>query len=255
MRYGIITLFLITAVALFLKYTKPYYDEIKFLKEEKASLSEALINSRELQSLRDDLLAQYNGISQGDVDRLNKILPSKVRSDDIIVLFEDRAKAHGFLLKRIDVREAAARTTDPNAPLGAPLPPYNVIDISFSASGSYVSFLSLLADFEKSLQLIDVNNISFSAAESDVYEFSVNAAMYVLFSDVPTAAVVREREGDESAEIVAALAKLKSIKIDTEFFKNEIFSSLTGFFSEIAIPTDYGRPNPFKRFEAGGAAQ
>ena len=249
MRYGIITLFLITAVALFLKYTKPYYDEIKFLKEEKASLSEALNNSRELQVLRDDLLAQYNGISQSDVDRLNKILPSKVRSDDIIVLFEDRARARGFLLKRIDVREMTVKAEDPNAALGTPLLPYGVIDISFSASGSYASFLALLADFEKSLQLVDVKSISFSAAESDVYEFSVNAAMYALSPDASTA-VIREKEGDESGEILAALAKLRSIKIDTEFFKNEVFGSLTGFFPEIEIPADYGRPNPFRRSES-----
>ncbi len=251
MRYAIITLFLITSVALFLKYTKPYYDETKILKEEKAVLEEALGNSRELQGLRNDLLEQYSGVSQDDIEKLNKLLPSEARSDDIIVLFEDRTKARGLLLKRIDVQKNI-RAEDPNAAMGTPLPPYSVADISFSLSGSYESFLALLADFEKSLQLIDVKNISFSSTESGVYEFSVKAVMYAMSSGA-SAVVIREREGEEAGEILTMLTKLKNIRIDTEFFKNEAFVSLTEFFPVLEIPKDYGRPNPFRRFESEAA--
>lgn len=247
MRYGITILFLVLAVALFFKYTKPYYDETKLLKTDRDTLEEALGYSRELQTLRDDLLGQYNSISQEDIERLNKMLPSKIRSDDIMVLLEDRTKARGLLLKRIDVREAE-NAADPNAALGTPLPLYNNIEISLSMSGSYSSFLSLLEDLEKSLQLIDVTSITFSAARSSVYEFSVNAVMHALPTSASTV-VLREREGQEAEEIVAALSKLKVIRIDAEFFKSEIFASLTEFFPVIEIPKDYGRFNPFLPYE------
>lgn len=61
------------------------------------------------------------------------------------------------------------------------------------------------------------------------------------------AAESEQRQSGQSAigrNLVAALSKLKSVAIDTAFFKDPIFNSLIDFNVQIT-PQEVGRNNPF----------
>lgn len=236
-------LFLITAVALFFVKTQPYFGDISSLKVDRQKYEEALASSREVQTLKDALLSQYNAIPQTDIERLNKLLPSSLDSGGLIAMVENRALTRGLLLKNIDVDEEP-QLTDSSLVLGTPALPYKTVNLSFSVSGRYASALAFFADLGQSLRLVDMNTIRFASGPVDSYQFNVTAKTYYAVSSASgSAAAAAAAEGDQ--EILAMLAKLQSVKIDSEFFASDIFKSLVDFVPILELPQEYGRSNPF----------
>jgi hypothetical protein len=247
MRIIVSFLFLATAVTLFFIKTQPYLNDIKTLQAQKQEYGDALASSRELQTLRDKLLSQYNAISQDDRDRLNKLLPSQMDSSNIIVMFEEIVKAHGILLKKIDVKESK-QSANSSVVLGGASLPYKTINLTLLVSGPYASILALFSDLDKSLRLVDVENVSFSAAATDTYEFNITTKMYSVSTADASLAAVNVGENENTRDILSMLAKLKKIEIDLDFFNNEIFKSLVDFTRALELPKEYGRTNPFAPF-------
>ncbi len=241
-------LFLATAVTLFFIKTQPNLNDIKTLQLEKQEFGDALASSRELQTLRDKLLSQYNAISQDDRDRLNKLLLLQIDSSNLIVMFEEIVKTNGLLLKKVDVKESKQQSANSSVVLGEASLPYKTINLSLLVSGPYASILALFSDLDKSLRLVDVENISFSAATTDTYEFSITARMYSAPVADASLAAVNVGENENTRDILSMLAKLKKIEIDLDFFNNEIFKSLVDFTRALELPKEYGRPNPFLPF-------
>jgi Tfp pilus assembly protein PilO len=244
-------LFLIAAAAIFWQWTLPAYEQIKILEEEKAVVEEALANSRQLQKLRDEILSQYNIVSQDELNRLNKLLPSQLDTDSLITMLESRAQAHGLLLKKIDTVSSARQAQTSQGQLGqegaliAAPPLYETAPLIFPISGPYNSVISFLKDLEKNIRLIDVGSLSFSSAAADIYEFNVSAKLYFA---APQSSVLAESQGG-GRNILFLLKKLEKIKIDLDFFGSDVFKSLVDFSLPLEIPKDYGRENPFAPLE------
>ncbi len=246
MRIVLSLLFLAIAAAVFFFATQPAWNEVTALKAERQEYDNALAGARELQTLRDKMLVQYNAISQEDRDRLNKLLPSQTDSAGLITMLEDMTKSKGLLLKKVEIKEA--RQTDTSIILGTPPSLYKAVDLSITASGSYKSILALFSDLDKSLRLIDVKDIGFSSASTDVYEFSITAKTYFIPPVSSTVAVSGGGSSGNIRDILTMLARLKEIKIDSVFFNNNIFKSLIDFTRVLETPKEYGRVNPFMPF-------
>jgi Tfp pilus assembly protein PilO len=243
-RILITLLFLIAAVAIFFTLTKPYLNDINNLKADKQKYDEALVNSRELQTLRDKLLSKYNAILPEDIDRLNKMLPSDADSGDLLAMIENKARGRGLLLKSVNIKEEL-QSTDASATLGKPPPPYKTVSLSFSVTGPYASVLAFFADLEKSLRLIDMKAVGFSSSPTDNYQYEITAQTYYAVPSPASVAASAPTNGESTQEIVAMLKKLRSIVIDSEFFNSDVFKSLVDFVPALEIPQQYGRPNPF----------
>lgn len=243
-RTLITLLFLIMAVAIFFVLTQPYLGDINNLKADKQKYDEALVNSRELQALRDKLLSKYNAISSEDIDRLNRLLPSDADSGDLLAMAENMAKGHGLLLKNMNIKEGP-QSADTSATLGKPPPPYKTVTLSFSVSGPYASVLAFFADLSKSLRLVDMSAIGFSSSPTDNYQYEITARTYYAVPPSVPVAALGAASDEKIQEIVAMLAKLRSIAIDPEFFQSDVFKSLVDFIPSLGIPQQYGRLNPF----------
>jgi hypothetical protein len=232
------------AVVIFFTETQPYYDQAKALQTNNQLLQEALVNSRELQTIRDDLLSKYNAISQDDIGRLNKMLPNKLDSGTLVAILENRVKNYGLLLKRIDVKEYKI-TADSLTVVGNPALPYKIVNLTLILSGPYASFLQLLPDLERSLRVFDVQTVNFSIGSNNIIEFNLTARAYAVVPPAVIEAINSEETTMEVKGILEMLTKLKDIKIDADFFKNEVFKSFVDFAPSLEMPNDYGRPNPF----------
>jgi Tfp pilus assembly protein PilO len=169
-------IFLAAAIATFFGLTKPLYNEIKDLNAQKSSFEEALSNSKQIQETRDSLLSQYNKISQENLDRLNKLLPTKAGSMKFILEMESIVQKNGMILKNIDIKDEGEISE--NISFGTEIKSWETVPFSMKISGSYKSFYSFLKDIEKNLRLTDISAINFSAGDTDLYEFSVEGAFY-----------------------------------------------------------------------------
>lgn len=171
-------IFLAAAIAIFFGLTRPFYNEVKSLRVQKYSFEEALSKSKEVQELRDNLLSQYNKISQENLERLNKMLPNQAGSMKFVVEMEGIVQRNGMILKNIDIKEGEQKSGQTNLGAGVEIETWETVPFSVRLSGSYGAFHSFLRDVEKNLRITDIAAVSFSAGEIDFYEFSVEGTFY-----------------------------------------------------------------------------
>jgi len=173
-------LFAAAAVALVFFVARPIWDEILTFRAESAMIADVLARLEEVKGLHDDLLNKYNSIPKSDLARLEKFLPSKANTEDLLVTFEELTRARGIILKNINFSaEASPQQLTPasQTAVGGVTPP-SLVSYSFSVTGSYEAFRSLLDAVEKNLRLVDILDISFASADSVALTYNLRAKSY-----------------------------------------------------------------------------
>lgn len=197
----IFPLFLIAiSVTVFLMFTNPKYKELQVARVEMQNLDRALQNAKALQAERDNLADVYNGFSNRDIARVEKMVPSSVESIHLIQEIQDLGKRSGIIVKNVDFdpdkvsageagaqdqsqTEAITRTQRITAELNLP---YDVYDLKFAVQGSYSDFVSFLESLEKSLRIVDIKEVTFASNTSkkdqysDVYDYTFTISTYRL---------------------------------------------------------------------------
>ena len=164
-----IILFIVSAVSFFL-FTNPLYLEIKQLRTDTASYSEALQNANQLRKVRDDLNTRYKSFTPVDIDRLQKMVPNTVDNIRLILEINSIANKYSMVLKNIKYDTETKQTTDPRfaeVPQQGPKKQYQTFEMAFSTEGSYDNFLLFLRDLEKNLRIVDISSITFSAPDAN----------------------------------------------------------------------------------------
>lgn len=169
MRYLISLLFLGVAGFMFFIFADPMYRQLSVLRQERDSLNSDLENLRELVKLRDALLIDYNSISSSDRERLAKILPAEVASDQLMLEINHLASLNGLIFKKIDVAGsqsagARGRGAEPITVAGG----FESPQVNFDISGTYQGFRLFLEDLESHIRITDIEEISFNGAEDEV---------------------------------------------------------------------------------------
>ncbi|MFQ5540901.1 MAG: type 4a pilus biogenesis protein PilO [Candidatus Paceibacteria bacterium] len=178
MRTALPILFIIIAGGIFFGFIDPAFDRVQALRAEEAKFDQALTRSRELQEVRDQLLSRYNTFSPADIERLERLLPDNVDNVRMVLDFDALASQYGMRLRNIALSTDEGRAE--RGQVGASGEAYQSVVLSFSVTGSYDAFRSFLEDLEQSLRLVDVSAISFSAAQSGLYDYSVSVKTYWL---------------------------------------------------------------------------
>lgn len=167
---------LIISGMVFFGYIDSTYKNIKEKKVEEKMFSQALDNSKELQSIRDDLLVTYNSFSNEDLTRLGKLLPNNVDNVRLIRDIDGIAAKYGMSLSNVNLNiDNMSGDT-----VGVEENKYGSVVLDFSITAPYRVFLSFLTDIEKSLRLVDVIKVEFSSADKDFYEYNVSIKTYWL---------------------------------------------------------------------------
>lgn len=158
------------------KYTK-MKNTANALKEEKGSqidsldqyLSRLMAFNRSQNSIRE---------SASNIDSLDKILPEKDNSEDLIIVIDSIIKNRKLSLTSISVGEDTAQGKKQNTRVktGGPAKDDNIfpekvkkINFDLSIEGvDYDSMKSLVSDFEKSLRFFDISDINFTDGQSNM---------------------------------------------------------------------------------------
>lgn len=177
-RIVIILFFLTGAATIFFIKVQPVFNETRNLKEQIAAFDNALGSARKTREIRDALVVKYNNITQNDIDRLNKLIPSQPATVKFIIETDDIIKKNNMILKSIDVKTASAAEIAPrskNKPK-----PFEIASFTMKMTGSYESFFSFLKNMEENLRLTEINSIKLAPAiiAKNLYEFDVEASAY-----------------------------------------------------------------------------
>lgn len=185
------------AITAFFMFTDPFYNDISKLRTDVASYNTALNNSKTLEDERDKLTAKFNAFDKGDLNKLEKLLPSSVDNIRLILEIEKIASPYGMALKDVKYNTtdtnsvASAGTALSGVGLTKSAPKdYGVFDLEFSTSGSYSNFINFTKNLEDNLRIVDISSISFSsdtspglnakATPSDIYKYNFKIKTYWL---------------------------------------------------------------------------
>ena len=131
--------YLLLPGVLFFLFTDPTYRDIKSFRAQASVFESALSNAKELQKVRDTILADYNSISPQDRDRLLKLLPNTVDNVRLVRDIDNIAARHDMTLRsvRVDIEK------DANA-VGPTTRQYGSAIVSFTVSAPYAALLAFL---------------------------------------------------------------------------------------------------------------
>ena len=178
-RYLFPLILLAVSIGIFAVFINPFYkQEIQPTRVQIAQLDEALSNAKRIQAERDALLEKFRTISDEDLERIKRLLPDNVDSVRLILEIDRIASQYGVIIKDIRVSDISDAAGDGLGPREEKL--YGAIGLSLTFIGSYDPFRNLVFDLERSLRIVDITTLSFTAIEQDLNQYSVGIQTYWL---------------------------------------------------------------------------
>jgi Tfp pilus assembly protein PilO len=186
------TILIVLAIGIYFTVTQGIIAEAGSVKAVNDQYISAIANAQKLISVRDQVLKDYNSISQDDRDRLDKIVPNTVDNIRLIIDLNSVALRHGFSLKNIKATASSAQGRNPSATSQSAAasasqsgtviatPTLDTVAISFSVTAPYLQFISLLQDLEANLRIMDLTNLTVTANDTGTYDFNVELKTYWL---------------------------------------------------------------------------
>ncbi len=173
---------LVAAIGLFAGYTNPTYQDTKDISAQTAAYDQALTTANQLKSQRDQLLAKRDTFSSDDVQKLQEMLPDNVDNIRLIIDINNIAARHDLTLKNVSLGTvSSASSARSTSAVGASGDPVGSVELGFTVTTSYNTFLAFLSDLEHSLRLIDVEKIDFkNTGTTDSADYTLTIRTYWL---------------------------------------------------------------------------
>lgn len=156
------------------------------LKSDIASLEETLQKAKDFIEIRNDLIERSESFTRAEIDRLEEVLPEKVDTTQLALDIERLGEQSGIILRGgVDISVPGAETTNQQgrrnnravaSESSAALP----VSMNLGFMGRYQNLERFLESLSNSLTLFDVESISFSSGETDIYDFSLTIKTYQL---------------------------------------------------------------------------
>jgi hypothetical protein len=177
---------LILAIGIYFTFTKGKIEEIKVIKNVNAGYQEAIDNSEKLIKKRDEIVANYNQISDNDKERLEKMVPDNIDNVRLTLDVKSIGLGRGLILKNVKTNAPNINTSiskantinDKTTEQIETNADYNTVVLSFDVSTTYQNFIDLLKDLETSLRIMKVSKITVKATDSGVYDYGVELKTY-----------------------------------------------------------------------------
>ena len=170
------------ALVCFFYFTTPVLEEIDGLKARRLALAAALDNATRLRDRQRELLDLQNTIDPNDLTALKQLLPNNIDNVRLIIDINNIAKKYGLTVRNPSiVKEAETGAVAPGAAASQkPTGGKNSVVISFSVSASYEILKLLLNNLAHSLRIVDVESVSFSGNDKNLYDYKISLRTYWL---------------------------------------------------------------------------
>lgn len=147
-------------------YISPTLTKISERSAKYSEYTDVLNKVNEIKNKRDALSAKYNSVSEGDLDKLNKMIPQTFVPEYFANDLNAMAARSGMRISQIDIGAPAPRATGvvEEAPVDGNK--FVTTTARFTVSGRYEQFINFLKELESSLRLVDVISLSIKSAGS-----------------------------------------------------------------------------------------
>ena len=97
------------------------------MRKQVSSYNETINTAKKVRSSIDKTLGEYNAISQENVDRINKMVPSGAESMKLVIQIDDMMRKNGLSLTSIDSKDVFDKKSLTLSIISATFPPSNLI--------------------------------------------------------------------------------------------------------------------------------
>ena len=171
-----ISIFLIVAsVLIFFGYIKTGIADVEVISNELKVYQDTIKQADELEQQIKKFRGDIEALNPQDMEKLSKLVPGKLDTINLIIDINTVASNFGLAISDISLganKEDSSNTSARNDTM------YEDVDFSFKVNTSYSNFISFIGALEKSLRLVDITSITFSPAEKETYDFSINLKTY-----------------------------------------------------------------------------
>ena|SRR3989344_5128045 len=181
MRFLTPLLILGLAAVSFFYFTTPVLKEIDGLKVDRDKYTAALANATKLDERQRQLQDIKINLDSKDLDNLQQLLPNNIDNVRLIIDINTIAKKNGLVVKNPSIAGEAGG----EKPAGADQKVVagtnkNSVVISFSVSASYEILKRFLDDLSHSLRIVDIESVSFSGNDKNLYDYKISLRTYWL---------------------------------------------------------------------------
>lgn len=166
------------ALVSFFYFTTPVLKEIDTLKARRLELATALENANKLKGRQEELLNLQNAMDPNDLNNLKQFLPNNIDNVRLIIDINNIAKKRGLIVKSPTVANDAGKSG--GAETSKSDTTQNSVVFSFSVSASYEILKLFLADLAHSLRMVDIESVSFSGNDKNLYDYKISLRTYWL---------------------------------------------------------------------------
>lgn len=180
MRTLIPIISIVIAITIFFAFVRPLFSDVRIIQDEIVRIEEQLSKKTDLTEEVQSLLAVKKSHSATNIERLEAMIPDTIDEVKIIADLSALAEAHNMLFGNIFVESENDGDSQTNASREFNGVALVSSDITFGLVGNYDQFKLMLADIERSLVLLDVLQITFSAGEGDLVQYSLKVRTYAM---------------------------------------------------------------------------
>lgn len=160
-------------------FAYPSFGDISLLLDQKQKYLDSLEMVSNIENKKEELLTQFNAISEADKKNVETVLPSSLNFVKLVSDIDAVGAKYGITIDKIALKEIASPIGDSLEEV-APVKDYQSSLIGFSFDASYDKFNTFINDLEKSLRILDVRSTKVSTADSGVYTYDVEFEIYWL---------------------------------------------------------------------------
>lgn len=174
--------FILIAVGVFFGFVHPRYSvNVHDLRAEIAGYDSALTAARAFEAKQAALMEERNAIPAEDLERIDAFLPDGVDNIQMILDLNALADRSEVELSDFDI-EVPQDDNDDGAGAGALETdlPYESLELSLTAVGTYDAFKNFLHSIEWSLRPMDLVSLGINDSPTGVYTYSMTFRIYWL---------------------------------------------------------------------------
>lgn len=177
-------LLIVLAIGLFFAYTNPTFSGPVADAQAKIKSYDSAIEAAEKFKKRESELAlELGALDPKQLERLNAFLPNNANNIQLILDLDRLADESNITLSNFSIGEQGADGSAVSLDANIPLDTDEVvdsIDITVTAEGTYLAFLTFLNGVEKSLRPLDVVGLTVTAKDTGVYTYDMTLRIYWL---------------------------------------------------------------------------
>ncbi len=170
--------YIILSLAVLYSFAYPKFNQVNSLNQEKNKYEEALETVRNIENRKNELLRQYNNISEQDKKRIESVLPNSLDLIKLVSEIDSVASRYGISINNISSSNQSDSIGN-SVKDAKSVREFQSAIIGFSFDATYEKFLIFIDDLEKNLRVMDLRSLKLETKENN-FSYKVEFEVYWL---------------------------------------------------------------------------